>query len=221
MIEEGTFPGIEDDWSEEDIPDPEEIDEKERLTIERMQIENKQLAGGGGGAEPEQRRAANDFLRQAVSDASPRTAFVRRYVENADEILAWAASQGIGNLLDASKLHVTIMFSRTPFDWIRVDEDVPEIEIGRAGPRVLERFGKDQDAVVLVFSAWRLGWRCDNLKLHGAASDFQEYNPHITLSWEHEGDISAIEPYQGKIVLGPEVWSVIDEDWKAKLVAAA
>lgn len=157
-----------------------------------------------------------------VADAKPRTLYVRRDVINASEIIAHFKAQGIETTLPADDLHVTIAFSREPVDWIEVGESWSgserngNLEITPGGARVMERLG-DGSAVVMIFASSDLRWRHEAIKEKGASWDWPDYQPHITLSYSHEGDLSGIEPWQGKIVLGPEVFEEVDEDWRARV----
>jgi phage-related protein (TIGR01555 family) len=170
-------------------------------------------------AEAEAAAAAQTALRTA--DAAPRTLYVRRDVLNAAEIEAWAKGQGFETVQDG--LHVTIIHTRTPLDWIKVgqagewssDED-GEMTIAPGGPRLMERFG---EAVVLQFASSRLTWRHEDIKRLGAETDYPDYQPHVTISWgAGDIDLSKVEPYKGKILLGPEQFEEVNDDWRAKVV---
>jgi len=165
-------------------------------------------------------KANAEQARQQANDAAPRTLYVRRDVLNAAEIIAWAKGQGFETVQDG--LHVTIIHTRTPLDWIKVgqagewssDED-GEMTIAPGGPRIIERFG---EAVVLQFASSRLTWRHEDIKRLGAETDYPEYQPHVTISWNAAGlELSKIEPYTGKIVLGPEIFEEVKEDWQASI----
>lgn len=169
------------------------------------------LEEGGADEGPEERRAA-------LGDAAPRALYVRRDVLNANEIRAWAREQGIEPLLSADDMHVTIAFSRMPVDWMEIGESFQsELELSEGGPRMVERLGKDGSAVVLLFASSELSWRHQEARRAGASWDWPEYQPHITLSHSYTGDISGIEPYEGRILLGPEVFEELDPDWRAKV----
>jgi hypothetical protein len=156
---------------------------------------------------------------QVAKDAAPRTLYVSRKVVNASAIIAWAKSQGFETTLEASDLHVTIAFSRTPVDWFAVGESwSPELQISAGGPRQMEKFG---DATVLLFTASELRWRHEAAKEAGASWDHDEYQPHITISYGFNGDLSKVEPYQGPIVLGPELFAEVKEDWAAGFASAS
>lgn len=148
----------------------------------------------------------------ATADAAPRTLYVRRDVLNTAEIIAWAKGQGFKTTLPAGDLHVTITYSRTPVDWMEMGstwED--EVKIPRGGARLMERFG---EARVLLFNSNMLRWRHDEMVDKGASWDHPEYQPHITISYDpNSPDLADVEPYQGEIVLGPEMFQQVDEDW--------
>lgn len=160
-------------------------------------------------AEAEAAAAAKESLQQA-QDAAPRTLYVRRDVINAAEIIAWAKGQGFKTTLPADDLHVTITYSRTPVDWMEMGstwED--EVKIPRGGARLMEKFG---EARVLLFNSNMLRWRHDEMVDKGASWDHPEYQPHITISYDPASpDLAGVEPYQGEIVLGPEIFDEVKE----------
>lgn len=156
-----------------------------------------------------------------LGDAAPRSLYLRRDVVNSDEITKWAKSQGFATVQGG--LHVTVIHTRTPIDWIKVGnvdeystQDNGNITVPAGGPRLMERFG---DAVVLQFASSNLAWRHEAIKHLGAETDYPEYQPHITISWQAADlDLSKVEPYQGKIILGPEVFSEVRDDWKSTII---
>lgn len=149
-------------------------------------------------------------MQAAANDAEPRTLYVRRSVKNAADIIVWARGQGFETTLPADAMHVTIAFSRAPVDWMKIGEAwASELKIAAGGPRLMERFG---DATVLLFKASELEWRHEAIREAGASWDHPEYQPHITISYGFKGDLDTIEPYQGEIVLGPEIFEEVEED---------
>ena len=78
----------------------------------------------------------------------------------------------------------------------------------------MEEFG---DAVVLQFASNRLAWRHEDMKRLGAETDFPDYQPHITITWEKPKgvDLRKVEPYRGIIELGPEIFEEVDDNWRA------
>lgn len=153
-------------------------------------------------------------MQQAANDAAPRTLYVSRKVVNAADLIAWAKEQGFKTTLPADDLHVTIAYSRTPVDWMKVGESwASELKVAAGGPRLMERFG---EARVLLFKAAELDWRHENIKAAGASWDHPEYQSHITISYDRDSpDLDSIDPYQGEIILGPELFAEVKEDWQA------
>jgi phage-related protein (TIGR01555 family) len=151
---------------------------------------------------------------KAIEDAAPRTLYVCRKVQNVAEIAAWAASQGITDLGD--DLHVTVAYSRQPFDWIKAGNAREWAENGRdqlfipeGGPRAVEPLGGM--TAVLLFASTQLCWRHEEIIRAGASHDYPEYTPHISLT-KTPLDLASVEPYRGRIVLGPEIFEELKED---------
>jgi len=236
LIEDGTYPGLEsilEDFEaqqeagllgEADLaPDP--TDEPINTGVD---IGNEMpLADAARILQRRHKRFGNSFkdehgalhrrVSRLIADARPRTLYMRRDVVNADEIRAWAKSVGFETV--QTDLHVTVAYSHTPVDWFKIGEDWtvgPNEEdrlVVKGGPRAIEEFNKG--AIVLQFASTKLGWRHESIRERGASWDFPEYNPHITLTWNKpQGlDIAAIKPYNGQIVLGPEIFEEIKTDW--------
>jgi phage-related protein (TIGR01555 family) len=159
-------------------------------------------AGGGGSGSAPARRAAND--------AKPIPLYVQRKLLNASELIAWAKSQGFSATLPADDMHVTVLYSRTPVDPIKMGNgwdgnDKGEITIKPGGPRAVEKLG--EDAVVLLFASSDLVWRHQSMVEAGASHDYPEYQPHVTLSYEAgDVDLATVKPFAGKLVFGPEIF---------------
>lgn len=159
----------------------------------------------------------NDDDPRQVADAQPRTLYVSRPVLNAEEIRAWAESQGITDVIPAEDMHVTIAYSREPIDWIKIQESWNQNEDGTfdiepGGPRLVEPLGDRDQYTVLMFASSALSYRHEEIKMAGASWDWPEYQPHISLSKEPQAlDIRAIEPYNGRIRLGPEQFEEVRE----------
>lgn len=173
------------------------------------------LAGAGGDGSALRRRAANDAR---LNDATPRPLYVSRKVVNVADLKAWAKSQGLPDLQD--DLHTTITYSTTPVDWIAMGSDyrdfngkgTGEMVITAGGPRVVEPLGNR--TAVLMFASSDLAWRNREMREAGASWDFPDFTPHISLTGDPV-DLTNVEPYRGKIVLGPEIFETIDQDRQA------
>lgn len=152
--------------------------------------------------------------KKDLSDAAPRTLYVSRKVTNGADIVAWAKAQGFESTLPASDLHVTIAYSRSPVDWMKVGETWSgdgkgQLKIAPGGARLIDKFG--EGAVVVLFNSSELAWRHVSIVEAGASWDWPDYQPHITFTYEPGSvDIDKVEPYRGAIELGPEIFEEVD-----------
>lgn len=146
--------------------------------------------------------------KTSLEDAAPRSMYVSRKVRNAKDILEWAQKQGIPNLMPAEELHVTVARSRTPVDWLKMGSDWNStLVIEAGGPRVVEKMG---DATVLSFASLQLKNRNESMRERGASWDFEDYTPHISVTYtENDLDVATIKPYTGPIELGPEIFEEV------------
>lgn len=193
MVENGIYPGLEDITSAGNEPDFE------------AELEQKQaMAAALAGNEPD-----------PALDATPRTTYVHRKVLNAEPILKHFRDQGLKQLIAADDLHVTLVFSRKEVDWLKMGEPwEAEVKITAGGPRVMDRFGPG--AIVLLFRSRELEWRHRHMIEMGAEHSHEEYQPHITVTYDPDNkiDLNGLEPYTGEIVLGPETFQEVVEDWQ-------
>jgi phage gp29-like protein len=166
---------------------------------------------------PRKPEPANDDRpgRKAVSFAAgdPRTLYVHRRLKNAKALRDWARRQGFRSALPAGEMHVTVAYSKRPVDWFAIGQSWQEtLTVPAGGPRQVERLG--ERAIVLLFAASELTWRHQEMREAGASWDYPEYRPHVTITYDGEGiDLDAIEPYQGELVFGPEIFEQLDEGW--------
>lgn len=221
------FPGLAEavDASIEDIPamaQAEQAAATAEAAIKEPAAGDATRLPAARGAKASVRRAAND----SMLDAAPRSLYVSRKVMNPQELLKWARAAGIPNLQAAGELHVTVVFSRQEVDWLKIPADWNSAADGRlrippGGARVIERLGPE--AVVLSFASDMLTWRHEAMLSAGATSDYEGYTPHVTLSWDvpQDFDLSAVQPYTGRIVLGPEIFKQVVEDWRISRGGAA
>lgn len=209
LVEEGYFPGLADLLKQNGNELPEW--DLEARTNEAGTITAE------AGAEAAVRAAKEPA--KVTGDATPRTLYMRRNVLNAEEILSWYRGREITGLYAADQLHVTIAYSKKPLDWMKLGESWSgKLEI-EGGPRVHEAFGDNNDVLVLCFASNELNWRAQAVIDAGGSYDHGEYQPHITLSLKGIGAIEGLEPYKGRIVLGPELFDEIAEgDWREKVV---
>lgn len=166
-------------------------------------------------------------------NSKPKSLYVYRPVENASDIIDWYKQQGIKTTMSADDLHVTLMYSKTPVDWMKAsqpwggmtDEDREKgvLTIAPGGPRDNDMFGggfgtNGDQCLVSLFASDELQWRHMSLLSLGCEYKFTTFQPHITITWEPgDIDLDDIEPWKGPIVLGPEQFEQVDDDWRSQL----
>lgn len=207
MTETGALPGLEAAVEEHGLE--KEDDDEEALAAALA----KRPQAGQGAGDPTK---PGTRLR-VVNDAKPSTLYVRRDVVNAEDIIAHYSAQGVEGLYPADDLHVTVAYSRTAIDWFKVSEPwEDELKLAAGGPRAHEQFGATTSPVgVLLISASALRWRHDDFKRAGASWDHEDYAPHITLGAGI--NLSGVDPWTGPIVLGPEIWEEVNENWRSTI----
>jgi hypothetical protein len=206
--------------AEETPPEPDETGEQVRRRekfagfarwVKEGDISDEQLAETGSLQEPEQGRKKRK--RQTVTKKEgPKTLYVNRPLMNAADVIAWAKEQGFKSAQKPEDMHVTLCYSKQPFDWDHLEPDAGAVMV-KGGPRAIQQFNKG--AVVLEFDSPDLAAEHQGFRAAGASYDFATYRPHITITWEGAPrDVSQIEPYQGDLVFGPQEFKPINKDWQ-------
>lgn len=208
LVESGTYPALKEELAK--LPDASLIPDPEDNDDDPSEIRSERDPDDDG----------DDDDDDLTADAKPRTLIVKRPVANSADLIRWAKAQGFATTLPADDLHVTIVYSKAPLDWMKVDEpwnQEPDgtMTIPPGSARLVEQLG-DKGAIVLLFNSSRLSWRHEEIRRAGASHGFPDYQPHITISYQPpEGfDLDAVEPYRGPIRLGPEVFAEINPDWQ-------
>lgn len=165
----------------------------------------------------EEQQRAEQARRRAEYDAqNPQPLYVQRRLQNVDEFRKWAEGQGFKDIVP--DLHVTVLYSRTPVDWFamgsawgNLDGD-GRLRVVPGGPRTVEALG-DEGGVVLRFASSDLEWRHREMVEKGASHDYDEFVPHVTITYDLGGvDLDKVEPYQGELIFGPELFEEIEAD---------
>lgn len=224
MVESQRWPGYKDARTKDLASGFEPgADDPSALTQQQQEGGDPNLAGGsapiGSGA---LRRAANDGF---FADAQPRPLYVQRKLLNASDLIAWAKANGFTSTLPAGDMHVTVLYSRTPVDPMKMGEgwsgdDKGHVRVKPGGPRAIERLG--ESAVVLLFASWDIEGRHRSMVEAGGSHDFPEYQPHVTISFDVPADfnLDALKPFAGALEFGPELFEPLDLDWKSKVTEA-
>lgn len=212
MVERGWMPGLDQALSE--IPEVERY--PEGPTEEEIRAEEQARAAQKGG---------DQNLPAGLNDAAPRPLYVQRKLLNGGDLIKWAKSQGFETTLPADDMHVTVLYSRTAVDPMKMGEgwsSDPDggLVVKAGGPRAVERLG--ENAVVLLFASWSIVSRHNEMVEAGGSHDYPEYQPHVTLSYTVPVgvDLEAIKPYAGELRFGPEIFEPLDLDWKSKISEA-
>lgn len=221
LVESGRWPGL-DTAIEESEQDPGEAKMEAVATASMLPAaanENtvKTMA--------ERKQITRDMAMVLLTDARPRSLYVSRKLLNAAEFIAWAKEQGFETTTPADELHVTVVFSRTPLDWLKVGEgwgssdDKGNLVVAPGGARIVEPLG-DKGAVVLLFNSSSLAWRNREILEAGAHSDFPDYQPHVTITYKAPPglDLSKVEPYRGRLEFGPEIFEEVVGGWEKSVV---
>ncbi|MGJ0508916.1 MAG: anti-CBASS protein Acb1 family protein [Methylocystis sp.] len=214
LIESGQWPGSETAFEEAEAAaaaEPDPADDPNQLTTLEERVAAMEKAG----------TVTKEQAGKLVTDAAPRTLYVSRKLLNADALVKWAKAQGFETTVQAGDMHVTITFSREPVDWMKMgsawdQEKDGSLRVPPGGARLVDRFG---DAIVLLFSSSALSWRHEDMKRNGASFDFDQFQPHVTITYDAPADLdlSAIEPFRGELVFGPEIFAEVKDDWEQSL----
>jgi phage-related protein (TIGR01555 family) len=208
LIESGRWPGLDKAIEESDQElgaPPEQPDDGLPTAANENDVANME----------QRRQITRDQAIALLTDASPRSLYVSRKLENKAEVLAWAKTQNLE--VDVPDLHVTIMSSRVPVDWMKLGggygwgDDKGRLTVEEGGPRIMDRLGGD---LVLLFASNPLVYRHEDMRREGAEFIHPgDYQPHMTLQRNvaHDVDLSAIEPYRGRLVFGPEIFEEFTE----------
>lgn len=210
LVEEGVYPGLADLLAQNGNELPEWDLESRKGEAGALSAEAAAEAALASAREP----------KAVTGDARPMSLYMRRDVVNGEELLEWYRGQGVKDLYGAESLHVTVAYSKQPVDWIKVGQAwTSKLEIEPGGPRLHELFGDEGDVLVLQFAASELGWRHQQVIDLGGSHDHGEYQPHITLSLSgFDVDLTTLQPYTGRIVLGPEIFEEVKSgDWRDKV----
>jgi len=150
--------------------------------------------------------------------------YMYRPVMNAEQIHEWAAAQGFTSALPLDDLHVTVVFSKAAFsaDLSRVAEVNGTVHyhniVVRGGKRAVVPLG-DEGAVVLKIQSDELQYEHLMFRQMGASWDFQEYTPHISITYQgRDLPIADMQPFVGDIVLGPLRAKPMNTNWDSEIV---
>lgn len=152
------------------------------------------------------------------NNKGPKGTYAGYHFDNADlkKVRAWAKKHEIPNRVPHEKMHTTLLYSR---------KHCPDYQpLGTLNPPMKLKFGEfeiwpTQDkkhALIVRLDAPQMIDRHNKLmKEHGATYDYDEYKPHITLSYDvgEDFDKSTLEDIKDDV---PEIKAV--EEYEEELV---
>ena len=153
---------------------------------------------------------------ESISKAyKKKTLYVSRTVINADDLIAFAKENNITDIIAKKEMHVTVAFSKTKLAHEDLDIDSEWLEFDLKKAKV-EKLG---DAIVIKFDDKESSLMIRNCKSIDAWAswDHETYQPHISLSYNAEQDISKVGTYTGKVELWEEKAEEIKKEYLSKL----
>ena len=134
--------------------------------------------------------------------------YIHRPLLNAAEVVDWYRAQGLTQTLLPDDMHVTVCYSLQPLNWLRLTPSDKPLRVS-PGARSMTRF--DKGALVLEFESDELTRRWRECQGAGASSNYPEYRPHVTITYENKDvDTAALRPFPGVMHFGPERFRPLD-----------
>lgn len=145
--------------------------------------------------------------------------YVKRNVINGDDLINWARENGLKKILNPKEMHITVVYSKTPVDWEEMAYD-PNNILFPSVQTELKLFGQNKEILVLALKGYsRLNASFEYYHERGCSFDYDEYQPHVTIDYDFDGDVSMIKPYNGTLLLSKEIMEEIQdtEDYKGNI----
>jgi cation transport regulator ChaB len=153
--------------------------------------------------------------------------YMYRPVLNAEMLHEWAAAQGFPSALPPDDMHVTVVYSKAAFsaELSRIAAVNGVVLSGnvivRGGKRAVVPLG-DKGAVVLKVQSDALQSEHMMFRSMGASWDYQEYTPHISITYQGRGiSVADMQPFTDDIVLGPLCAKPIETEWAGDVAEVA
>lgn len=133
-----------------------------------------------------------------------------------DDLIKLAESLDVPNILDKKDLHVTVIYSKKYLPNFKPLGKLDKSIIAK--PTKFSIFGESSNCLVVELSCKDLVNRNKQIvKLHGATSDYDSYECHITLSYDVDDfDIKKLNPKSVKsIEIVEEYMENLNLDWSS------
>lgn len=159
------------------------------------------------------------MLLREVRESKGTYAGVRFNTDTIAAIEKFQNEHGISNPVPLDKLHTTLLYSRKYLPDYSPAGAYDPPEVGKAkGFDVWEsqadESGHKTKCLVMEFDCPGIIARHKKLmKAHDATYDFDEYKPHITLSYDFDGDVNKLPEFTNAINIVEEYGEDLNNDW--------
>jgi len=115
------------------------------------------------------------------------------------------------NPIEDEKIHVTLMYSEDKGNPLIPPSDLTY----EAKPVGFALFGPEKNCLVVKLESKDLQARHDELLASGFIHSYDDYSPHVTLSYDYEGELPDSERLKdiGMMSFSGEYSQAIDDDW--------
>lgn len=132
--------------------------------------------------------------------------------ETKDQLAKFAKDNGVPNRFSRDKIHCTVIYSKKPCPNFETDQSYYPME-GKFGGYDIFQTQDGQNCLVILIDCPELMARNKEITdEHGATSDYDEYHPHITLSYNvGDLDVDKLPDYTYTIVIDHEYYQPLKE----------
>lgn len=137
--------------------------------------------------------------------------------ETQEALTQYIKENKIPNPIPVTKYHVTMIYSLQHVP--NVDDLIDNDQKIECKFDSFAIFGENNDSLVLKIKSKELQEKHQYYLTNGATHTFDEFKPHITLSYDigDDFDYESLPKFSGKIVLCDEYAEPLDTEWKEKL----
>lgn len=148
-------------------------------------------------------RKCNKFLNILLEKEQGTYVGVRFDKKTVKQLNEFMDVNNVPNQILTSKLHSTLIYSKKPCPDFKALQDNYPLKTKFKG---FELFGEDKTClVVLIDSPEMIKRNKEITEEHGATSDYDEYHPHITLTYNVEDlDVDKLPDYPHDIIIQSE-----------------
>ena len=131
--------------------------------------------------------------------------------EGMEKIKDLVKSLKLKNPIEDEKIHVTLMYSEDKGNPLIPPSDLTY----EAKPVGFALFGPEKNCLVVKLESKDLQSRHNELLANGFIHSYDDYSPHVTLSYEYEGELPDNEKLKdiGMMTFSGEYSQPIDDDW--------